>query len=90
MAMFQDNTKVIGEFQEREYKKYFQVALADPNSWGALHGFKHIISVGVLGEKRFANIKKTVATVCIDESEDGNPIVENWKIKLLYMVDNQS
>ena len=51
--------------------------------WGIDNGFKHEIAI-CDGSVRFANIKKTVAYVCIGEDECGKPIVEKWSIKRIW------
>ena len=30
---------------------------------------------------RYANVKKTVAYVCVDEDEFGAPVLEKWQLK---------
>lgn len=84
MAFFNDGSVVIGEFQELEFKKYFEFKAADADSWGSKKGYPYQIAVGPLGETRFADIKKTVVYVVIDEDENGNPVTEKWAIKLVW------
>ena len=78
----------IGEFNESEHKKHFEYRLSTGQAQGQFNafvadGFIHEIAV-CDGSVRFANIKKTVAYVVIDEHyQDGklSPTVEKWLIK---------
>ena len=70
----------IGEFQEAEVGNWFTYSKAPKTSWGFQHNLEYVIDVGE-DEYRFANIKKTVAYVCIDEDEFGNPVLEKWNLK---------
>jgi len=84
MSYFKDN-RSIGCFQHKETGVWFEfrpteywfalkndlpfeIAVNDP------HGF------GV----RYADIKKTVAYVAIDEDQNGFPVIEKWQIKMLW------
>jgi hypothetical protein len=49
-------------------------------TWGLENGFAHEIAI-CDGSVRFANVKKTVAYVCVDQDECGKPVVEKWNIK---------
>jgi hypothetical protein len=77
-------TPVVGQFQEKECGKHFEYRLAPVESWGALFGFHYQVAVGPLGEMRYANVKKTVAYVVIDQDDNGDPIVEKWQIKHIW------
>ena len=87
MAMFQDGRVVIGEFQEKEFGKYFEFSVAESDSWGATFGFPYRVAVGCLGETRYAKVLKTVAYVVVNQDDNGDPIVEKWQIKLLWKKD---
>tara|TARA_B110000503_G_scaffold33624_1_gene54591 strand:+ start:190 stop:459 length:270 start_codon:yes stop_codon:yes gene_type:complete len=88
MSLFQDgHNNAIGEFRN-EYT-YFEYRLSEgdaPNqgTWGLENGFKHEIAMSN-DSVRFANIKKTVAYICVDIDDEGNPIIEKWKIKHNWM-----
>lgn len=84
MAYFQDSTDVVGQFQEKEYKMYFEYVPAEPESWGETFGFPFKIVVGSLGETRYAKVYKTVAYVVVNEDEYGNPVIEKWQIKHIW------
>ena len=43
--------------------------------------FQHKILLSNTGEFRYGTVYKTVAHVCVDEDEYGNPVIEKWKIK---------
>ena len=88
MAIFQssyDENKAIGEFRLLNYNTYFEYKLSEgtapgQGTWGIDNGFLHEIAI-FDGSIRFANVKKTVAYVAVDEDDDGKPVVEKWLIK---------
>ena len=84
MAMFQDHSKSVGEFKEKEFGKYFEYRMAEPESWGATFGFPFQVAVGPLGETRYAKIFKTVAYIVVDQDDNGAPVIEKWQIKRLW------
>jgi hypothetical protein len=69
---------VVGQFQEKEYGKYFEYRNTT-NPWALKHNLQH--EVFVLDGVRFGNILSTVAYVCTDEDEEGNPVLDKWSIK---------
>jgi hypothetical protein len=84
---YSDN-RAIGQFQVGCKGAYFEYRIGDGTAegqgdWGITHGFIHEIPV-CDGSVRFANVKKTVAHVCVDEDDEGNPIVEKWQIKHIW------
>ncbi len=91
MAMFQgsyEDNKAIGQFQEKECGKFFEYRISEGNTplqgnYGLNHGFIHEIAM-IDGSVRFANVKKTVAYVVINEDDLGMPIVEKWQIKHIW------
>ena len=89
MAQFPFHSKpeIVGEFQEKEFRKYFDFRPVDPESWGATFGFPFEIAVGPMGETRYAKIYKTVAYVVVDEDVNGDPVIEKWQIKMLWKKD---
>lgn len=68
----------IGEFQEADHGSYFTYK-ATNDKWAVENGYSH--EIDVLDGVRFANVKRTVAYVVIDEDADGKPVVEKWFIK---------
>lgn len=61
----------MGEFVEQEYGKTFTYKeVSEYNPYGVTH------EIDVLDGARFANVKKTVAYVVVDEDENGNPVFE--------------
>ena len=88
MAIFQssyNDNKAIGGFKIPEFGTYFEYRLSNGTAprqgdWGIKNGFLHEIAV-CDGSIRFANVKKTVAYVAVNENDEGNPVVEKWKIK---------
>lgn len=74
-----DKKMVIGRFYEKSHNKLFEYALAD-DPWAKKHGLLHKLYM-TNKEFRFANVKKTVAEVAVDENDGGTPKIEKWKIK---------
>lgn len=81
MAFFQDQGKVHGVFQEREYKNWFEYRETD-NWWAQQQGLKYEVAVCSLAKRqvRYANVLKTVAYIAVDEDENGNAVLEKWQI----------
>ena len=76
--MYRYNQENIGEFYECDFDKNFTYR-ETKNEWALSHGLKH--EIDCLDCVRFANVRKTVVNVCIDESSDGTPVIEKWFIK---------
>ena len=85
MAFYTYTQKPIGRFVERDTGNYFEYSLNDePMNFG--EGFPHKVWVGGGGVAgmtgwRYANVKKTVAYIVVDEGDLGQPVVEKWDIK---------
>jgi len=72
---------VLGEFVEKEVGNYFHYS-ENPDSFAFCEDFPHVVWVGGLGQQyRYAEVKKTVVYICVDEDEFGLPVVEKWFIK---------
>jgi hypothetical protein len=71
----------VGEFKT-EYNNFYTYRKTD-NPWALANGFEFEIDV-YDNNIRFANVKKTVAIVCVDEDENG-AVVEKWKLKKNYV-----
>ena len=71
------DSKVLGQFREKEYDHLFE--FAENDDWFA-DEYPHKIFVGN-DETRIGLVKKTVAYVVVDEGGDGTPVVEKWSIK---------
>lgn len=69
----------IGVFTEKEFGHRFEYA-GEPNPIFG-HEYPHRLYVGNSLEYRYANVKKTVAYVVVDENDDGSPVVQKWDIK---------
>lgn len=73
---------VLGEFVEKDYGMSFHYSKNGDFGHGPFTRFPHLVWVGGLGQQyRYAEVKKTVAYVCVDEDECGLPVVEKWDIK---------
>lgn len=90
MALAPVNAPAIGCITEAQYRNRFEYAW-NPNpvkalpANGAKHpwnkrSFEHLIYVGPCGETRMALILDTVAHVIVDEDENGEWVVERWKL----------
>ena len=83
MPTFKEFYSATGEFKEKKFGHCFEYRPTF-DSWAKSKGFEFELAAGD-GSVRYANIKKTVAYVCIDESDDGTPITEKWSIKTLWV-----
>lgn len=73
----------IGNFVEKDHGNNFEYSL-NPDSMAFCEDYPHIIWVGSGATDsgyRYANVKKTVAYVVVDEDEFGLPVVEKWHLK---------
>ena len=83
MAFWTHTVAPVGRFVEREVGNYFEYSLND-DDFDFCKDFTHKVWVGGLVNDqgyRYANVKKTVAYVCVDEDDYGQPVVEKWNIK---------
>jgi len=71
----------IGEFRERTGGRWF---FYKANATGTMPDFPHLVRVSDNPINdwgfRYARVLKTVAYVAVDESADGQPIIEKWNI----------
>jgi len=68
----------IGVFVEKEAGNHFEYSLNDDQiPFG--EEFPH--KVWVRDGYRYADVKKTVARIVVDENEYGQPVIEKWYIK---------
>jgi hypothetical protein len=78
---------ILGGFYEKEHGNWFEFSRNDDGKTFSADGFMamfaHKVWVGdVVGQGfRYANVKKTVAYVCVDEDEFGTPVMEKWQLK---------
>ena len=82
MAIAPVGKPVSGEFREKEFKNYFEF-IDRVDEWGTRIGATHTIYL-THGNERYARVLKTVAYVCIDENDFGEPVWEKWQIKTLW------
>jgi|TARA_R110000764_G_scaffold69118_2_gene143201 hypothetical protein len=88
MGYYTYTEKPIGNFIEKDCGNNFEYSLneeQDAYSLSLIENYPHKVWVG--GERiggdtgwRYANVKKTVAYVIVDEDE-GGPILERWFLK---------
>lgn len=78
---------VTGCFNHKETGRHFDFSNAldvftVTEKSGKVHLFPHRVYVGPEGkETRMARVLKTVAYVIVDETDDGQMVVEKWPIK---------
>ena len=85
MAYYTYTKDPIGAFVERDTNNYFEFSTND-EPMNICEDFPHKVWVGGRGVCgmtgwRYANVKKTVAYICVDEDEFGLPVIEKWQIK---------
>jgi hypothetical protein len=77
--------RVIGTFKNKEYGTSFDYEANSPHdSWLPVVNYPHRVWVSSSFENsgwRYANVKKTVAYIVLDEDEYGQPEIEKWQIK---------
>ncbi len=80
MAYSADFTKVKGVFTEKEYKHQFEYELAETPIEFDGRVYDKMVYVGLNGEKRYANIMKTISYIIVDESDCDVYKVQRWEI----------
>ena len=83
MAYYTYTKDPIGVFVEKDTGNHFEYSV---NDTGYFPDAPHKVWVGGEGVAgmwgwRYANVKKTVAYVCVDEDADSMPVIEKWKLK---------
>ena len=73
-----NNGDNVGEFTEQDYGKVFTYRAAKEHEYNP-YGLPYLVDV--LDGTRFAFVKKTVAYICVDQDENGDPVFEKWQIK---------
>ena len=77
--------KVIGTFKSKSHGTSFDYENNTPDdSWLPVVDYPHRVWVSSFFEDsgwRYANVKKTVAYIVLDEDEYGQPVIEKWSIK---------
>lgn len=85
MAYYSYTKDPIGVFVEKDTGNYFEYSVND-DPMDFSKDFPHKVWVGgggVCGMSgwRFANVRKTVAIIVVDEDEYGLPVTEKWYLK---------
>ena len=86
MAYWTHTKDPIGCFVEKDTGNHFEYSLNDDDPLYFFMDYPHKVWVGgegVCGMRgyRYANVRKTVAVIVVDEDEKGLPVVEKWNIK---------
>jgi len=79
----------VGNLIEKEYGHNFEYSLnneQDDYSKSIAENYPHKVWVGsgqIGGDSgwRYANVKKTVAYIIVDEDDGGGPVLERWFLK---------
>ena len=76
---------IIGSFVEKDKGHLFEYS-SNKGGFGALDGWPHRVWVtnpieNIDSGFRYANVKKTVAYIAVDEDEFGLPVIEKWYLK---------
>jgi len=86
MAYYTYTKDPIGSFVEKDAGNTFEYSLNDDDPLYFFMDYPHKVWVGgegVCGMRgyRYANVRKTVAVIVVDEDDKGLPVVEKWYIK---------
>jgi hypothetical protein len=86
MAYYTYTKDPIGCFVEKDTGNHFEYSLNDDDPLYFHMDYPHKVWVGgegVCGMRgyRYANVRKTVAVIVVDEDEKGLPVVEKWNLK---------
>lgn len=81
-----DLLPILGSFVESTFNNTFEFAQRDrdhTNGFASIEEYPHVIYVMSFKDQqtRYANVKKTIAYVVVDEDAEGNPVVRKWNIK---------
>jgi hypothetical protein len=82
LATMDNMDTVVGSFVEKDFGKTHEYSLIGDDMFGLLWmGEEYPHKLWTLDGFRYANIKKTVAYIIVDEDEYGLPVVQKWDIK---------
>lgn len=73
---------LLGCFMEADRGNYFEYAVRPADTFAPADfapDCPHIVYMN--DSYRFARVLKTVAYICVDEDEDGEPVYEKWQLK---------
>jgi hypothetical protein len=92
-APIREIKNVIGTFKHKGYDTSFDYVINSPeDSWLPVVNYPHRVWVcnNPIAESgwRYANVKKTVVDIVVDEDAYGQPIIEKWSIKNHLTFDN--
>ena len=92
-APIREIKNVIGTFKHKGYDTSFDYVINSPeDSWLPVINYPHRVWVQTnpINDQgwRYANVKKTVVDIVVDEDEYGQPIIEKWSIKNHLTFDN--
>ena len=80
------DSSILGCFREKTTDNLFEFSKnLDESKIPYLDAYPHLVWVTERSSfdygYRYANVKKGVAYIVVNEDDDGNPIVEKWEIK---------
>jgi len=77
--------RMVGSFQHSNGNHFEYEPNSPADSWLPVVNYPHRVWVQVnpLNDSgwRYANVKKTVAYIVVDEDDYGQPVIEKWSIK---------
>ena len=84
-APFSAMSRLIGSFQHSNGNDFEYEPNSPADSWLPVVNYPHRVWVQTspINDQgwRYANVKKTVAYIVVDEDEYGQPVIEKWAIK---------
>lgn len=79
---------LLGCFFEADYGNLFEYAVRPEKTFAPADFAADCPHIIYMNESyRFAKVLKTVAWICVDEDENGQPVYEKWKLKKHHNYD---
>ena len=79
---------LLGCFAEADRGNYFEYAVRPEKTFAPADFAEDCPHIIYMNESyRFAKVLKTVAWVCVDEDESGQPVYEKWQLKKHHNYD---
>lgn len=73
---------LLGCFTEADYGNLFEYAVRPEKTFAPADFAADCPHIVFMNESyRFAKVLKTVAWICVDEDENGQPVYEKWQLK---------
>jgi len=87
------DSTILGSFTEKSAGNFFEFSKnLDDITFIDVVEYPHLVWVtspsGFDSGFRYANVKKTVAYIVVDEDDEGNPVIDKWNIKQKRMYES--